>query len=959
MEDSQRVTEEQESLLRATMDSLLDPHVMLRGLRDADGRIIDFVCVDANRRAREHLRTSTGDVVGRGLLDLFPALASSGLLEAWVRVIDTGEPLALDDFIYRDDDNRSQRHFDIRAVKVGELLSTTWRDVTEWHELLEHFRLMVEHASDIVYQCDADWVIEWVSPSVKRELGWEAADLVGHSPVELIHAEDFERVNSYRNRLFADTLDGEETVDVRFRRSDDDYHWFSVKASTILDDTGTPRGAVVSLRNCQREMMVRRALRTLSSGNDILVRASHQDALLEEMCQMAVAVGGYAFSWFGVPVHDAQGSISKVAASFAHPSYLDAIDVSWREGPQAQGPTGTALRLGCTVTSQDIASDPRMLPWRTIALQAGLRSSIALPVRVDGQLEGVFTVYATEANAFDERSVGLLEDLASQLGYGLGRLREQSRLVQALDHQNLLTTAIDQAEESIVITNRANEIVYVNPAAARTSGYATKELLGRSPRVFKSGFHDDAFYGSLWSELAQGRSWRGVLLNKRKSGELYEEYATISPIHYSSGELMAYVAVKRDLTTERELEGELARRHRDVDAVGSIMRTVEPLETLEATAAALCRAITAIDGVDGAFVVLLRPGEPSLPIGVAEELKSIADAVSPVRDESSKEVSERTARGSWWTDLRELDRRTSSAQLNRARDEGFVGLLRVPVRSSGEMVAYLAIGTKDEGFLDWASARLALLDELGAFASTLFGAQAETHGRSEAVRQSVQSILDSKAYHSVFQPIIDLATGETVGYEALTRFDNDVPPHVQFIEASTVGLQSALEIACAEEAVRAASILPTNVWLSLNFSPETLLEGAIEQVAAASSRMLAVEVTEHAHIDDYDSLRTAIRSNKGTKLFVDDAGAGYAGLAHILALDPDVVKLDISLVRSIDRDPARQALVSGMRFFAKHTRMALLAEGVETRAEAETLRALGVDLGQGYLFGRPERVPSD
>ena len=91
----------------------------------------------------------------------------------------------------------------------------------------------------------------------------------------------------------------------------------------------------------------------------------------------------------------------------------------------------------------------------------------------------------------------------------------------------------------------------------------------------------------------------------------------------------------------------------------------------------------------------------------------------------------------------------------------------------------------------------------------------------------------------------------------------------------------------------------------------------------------------------------------GTKLFVDDAGAGYAGLTHILALEPDVVKLDISLVRSIDRDPARQALVSGMKFFAKHTGTTLLAEGVETRAEAATLRELGVDLGQGYLFGEP------
>jgi EAL domain-containing protein (putative c-di-GMP-specific phosphodiesterase class I) len=383
------------------------------------------------------------------------------------------------------------------------------------------------------------------------------------------------------------------------------------------------------------------------------------------------------------------------------------------------------------------------------------------------------------------------------------------------------------------------------------------------------------------------------------------------------------------------------------------MRDAEPLETVEETAAALCRALRRIDGIDGAYVVLLRPGGQSLPIGVAENLRSIADAVSPTWDEASAAVTERTAQGSWWMDLRSLEPSRSSRPLERAREEGFVGLLRVPIRSAGEMVAYLAIGTKDHDYSDWAESRLAVFDEIGAFASTLFGAQAETYGQSEAIRRNVQSILDTAAYHPVFQPIVDLATGETVGYEALTRFDDGTRPDLRFIEAATVGLQSALEIACAEAAVRAAELLPPGVWLSLNFSPETAIAGGVAQVAAGSSRPLAIEVTEHVHIEDYESLRKAIRKVAGTKLFVDDAGAGYAGLTHILALEPDVVKLDVSLVRSIDRDPARQALVSGMKYFAGHTGMTLLAEGVETHEEVTTLRGLGVDLVQGFLFGEP------
>ncbi|MGA2836258.1 MAG: EAL domain-containing protein [Acidimicrobiales bacterium] len=717
--------------------------------------------------------------------------------------------------------------------------------------------------------------------------------------------------------------------------------------------------AIVSLRSCQREMLVRRALRTLSAGASILVRAIDQESLLQEMCQMAVDVGGYAFGWFGTPIDDVRGTVEKVAASVHHHAYLDMIDVSWRDNPLGQGPTGTAIREDRTSIAQDIAGDARMQPWRDAALREGLRSSIALPVRVDGELEGALTVYALEAHAFDERTVSLLEDLASQLGYGIGRLREQARLIQALDDQTLLATAIDRAEESIVVTDPENLIVYANPSTVRTSGYTVEELLGQSPRIFKSGIQDEAFYQTLWNELLDGRSWRGVLVNKRKNDELYEEDATIAPIHDSSGELMAYVAVKHDLSAERRLEEDLIRRHRDLDTVRSLMREVGPSETLEETSAALCRAIGGIDGIDGAYVVLLRAGCPSIPIGVAPELRPIADAVSPVWDENSAALAERTELGSWWMDLRNIEPFRSNGPIEQALEAGFVGVLRVPIRSGGEMVAYLVIGTKDHRYPDWADSRLPLLDELGAFAGTLFGAQAETYGRSEAIRRNVQSILDTVAYHPVFQSIVDLATGETVGYEALTRFDDGTRPDLWFSEASSVGLQSALEVACAAAAVRAAEQLPPNVWLSVNFSPETAMNGGVAQVAAGSSRHLAIEVTEHAHIDDYDSLRRAIRGIPGTKLFIDDAGAGYAGLAHILALDPDVVKLDISLVRSVDRDPARQALVTGMKYFTGHAGMTLLAEGIETRAEAETLRELGVDLGQGYLFGRPAPASSD
>ena len=156
--------------------------------------------------------------------------------------------------------------------------------------------------------------------------------------------------------------------------------------------------------------------------------------------------------------------------------------------------------------------------------------------------------------------------------------------------------------------------------------------------------------------MLNGRSWRGALVNKRKNGELYEEFTTISPIHDSSGELMAYVAVKHDLTAERRLEADLIRRHLDQSAVGSLMRDVEPLETVEETAAALCRAMRDIDGIDGA----LRGAAPSgRPVDSDRGGAGVAfyrrRRSRPTWDVTSAAITERTARGSWWMDLRNLE----------------------------------------------------------------------------------------------------------------------------------------------------------------------------------------------------------------------------------------------------------------------------------------------------------------
>jgi EAL domain-containing protein (putative c-di-GMP-specific phosphodiesterase class I) len=158
--------------------------------------------------------------------------------------------------------------------------------------------------------------------------------------------------------------------------------------------------------------------------------------------------------------------------------------------------------------------------------------------------------------------------------------------------------------------------------------------------------------------------------------------------------------------------------------------------------------------------------------------------------------------------------------------------------------------------------------------------------------------------------------------------------------------------------VEQARRLPEGTFLSLNVSPTlAICVTPLLDVVASVDRPVVLEITEHAEIEDYPRLMAALdQVRDNAMLAVDDAGAGYAGLHHILELRPQYVKLDISLVRSIDNDPARQAMVTGMTRFAESVGCALIAEGIETENELTALKLLKVEFGQGYYLARPSAI---
>ena len=224
----------------------------------------------------------------------------------------------------------------------------------------------------------------------------------------------------------------------------------------------------------------------------------------------------------------------------------------------------------------------------------------------------------------------------------------------------------------------------------------------------------------------------------------------------------------------------------------------------------------------------------------------------------------------------------------------------------------------------------------------------------------IRGVLDRDDIDVEFQPVFDLVDCKIVSLEALARFWTEPmrSPSIWFAEANDVGLGIELELAAIRSALQRLDDFPPGVAIALNVSPTTALDPGFCELLFDVAERVVIEITEHAQVDDYEALQAALAPlrERGAQLAIDDVGAGFANLRHILRLAPDLLKLDLSLTQEISRDPAREALASSLVSFADGVGASIVAEGISSDEDLGLLRALGVDYGQGFHLARPSAL---
>lgn len=296
------------------------------------------------------------------------------------------------------------------------------------------------------------------------------------------------------------------------------------------------------------------------------------------------------------------------------------------------------------------------------------------------------------------------------------------------------------------------------------------------------------------------------------------------------------------------------------------------------------------------------------------------------------------------------------AQPGQGADSSFAGLILVCRHRNGRRVLVDVTGRAVSG-----SDGSATGFEGMARAVEEFGPADKT---AKELREKIAGVISRSEIIAAFQPIHSLATGKIVGAEALSRFPaaEGMTPEAWFLQATAVDLGTDLELLALRTALNAATLLPPDIFVAINLSPRACLDRrvleSISQGSINPSRLM-IEVTERQEVTDYAELFDALEPlrNSGLRVAIDDAGAGFASMRHIIKLKPDLIKLDRTIIRDIDTDASHRALGVAMVGLSAELGATLLAEGIETGSELQVVTSLGIEMGQGYFLGHPSAEP--
>lgn len=571
-----------------------------------------------------------------------------------------------------------------------------------------------------------------------------------------------------------------------------------------------------------------------------------------------------------------------------------------------------------------------------------------------------------------------LRDDAGKVMELVGSCTDISERQRIQIHLELAASVFSHAREGITITDATGRILDVNDAFSRITGYSREEVLGKNPRLLKSGAQDQSFYQLMWRSLTEHGFWEGDLHNRRKSGEIYAETLTISAVCRADGEVSHYVAVFMDVTRQKALEQEL-KHIAHYDALTALPNRVLFADRLtqamvRARRTELQLALVYID-LDGFKAVNDAHGHAAgdrLLITLAQRMRDClreGDTIARLGgDEFAAVLTDLSSHASTQTLIQRI--LAVIAQPVQVHDQvvqvsASIGLTFYPQRDSIDA----------DQLLRQADQAMYHAKLTGKNRSHVFDLEQSAHLRDRNERlECIRNALEQRQFELHYQPKVNMRTGEIVGAEALIRWRHPehglMPPatflpvienHPLEIELGRWVIDSALEQ--MERWLNDGLSLPVSVNVAGHHMQQADFVDVLQTQLAAHPciplHYLELEVLESSALEDIAHVSRVIEAcgRIGVGVALDDFGTGYSSLAYLKRLPAGVIKIDRSFVCDMLHDPDDLAILEGVLGLARSFQRQAIAEGVETLAHGQLLLQLGCELAQGYGIARP--MPAD
>lgn len=789
------------------------------------------------------------------------------------------------------------------------------------------FRALVEQSITGIYVFD-EHTFRYVNQRLAQMFGYTEAELIDRlGPLDLIAPEDQGTVGTQVERRLSGRVESVHYT-ARGLRKDGTRIWLELHGSRMELDgrpavTGTALDITDRVESEQRLRDSEARFRAIYDGvNDAILILDPHTGIFLDANRKAEEMGGYFAEELG---------------------RLNIVDISVGDPAQVQA----AYKKRIEAVMQ---GEPQLFEWQ-------VRNRDSRPLWVEVNMRA-----ARLGNS--DRILLLARDITER---------------RAAEEKLRLTSQVfTSTREGVVITNVDNRILNVNPAFTEITGYPESEVVGKSPDVLQSGFHDRSFYQAMWQSIEKTNHWQGEVWNRRKSGETYPQWLTISVVRDERGGVVNYVGVFTDVSRLKHSEAEVQR-----------LAHYDPLTNFP-------NRVLLMSRLEHALELRRRRGNHlALFLCGLDRIKYINDSLGyAVGDELLQTVSRRIrtllqsgdtlARfgGDEFAILIESDRKPEEiAQLG----EAIVGLSDRPVELSTGQNVYAGIsvgvgiapedGDDATSLVTNANAAMQQAKSEGRRTYRFY-----KHGMTEAARERLQ--LESRLRRAIerdeielyFQPMVDIASGRIIGAEALSRWQDPelgmIPPDRFIPLAEDTGLimplgLRALEVACGRAAEwRTAGLGGLKVAVNLSrrqFEHGKLKEevAAVIEAAALDPECLELEITESMLMEQGDYSMETLRKFRemGIGVSMDDFGTGYSSLAYLKQFAINKVKIDRMFIQDLPDDRDDAEIVSAIIAMAHNLKLKVLAEGVETADQLAFLEAHGCDEYQGYLLSAP--VPAD